>query len=105
MNKIHKLFVFIIFAVGNTGIAVYANERIVGLPCEGCEAVFEGVPSMIANTARIGMAHCGRGRKPTRKASMSLKQSALPATREQICRSTFICTSSSLDVVRTTLMT
>ena len=28
-------------------------EPIVGLPCEGCEAVFEGIPRSIAATARI----------------------------------------------------
>jgi len=30
-----------------------AAEKIVGLPCEGCEAVFEGLPSALTSRARI----------------------------------------------------
>lgn len=30
-----------------------AQEPIVGLPCEGCEAVFEGLPASLTSTARI----------------------------------------------------
>lgn len=33
-----------------------ARERIVGLPCEGCEAVFEGLPATPASRARIAPA-------------------------------------------------
>lgn len=33
-----------------------ARERIVGQPCEGCEAVFEGRPSALSSTARIAPA-------------------------------------------------
>ena len=29
------------------------REPIVGLPCEGCEAVFEGMPGTLSSTARI----------------------------------------------------
>lgn len=35
----------------------HGNERIVGLPCEGCESVFEGRPATLASTARIGTAN------------------------------------------------
>ncbi|MDH3458006.1 MAG: hypothetical protein OER90_14300 [Gemmatimonadota bacterium] len=31
-----------------------AREPIVGLPCEGCEAVFEGLPATLETDARIG---------------------------------------------------
>jgi len=31
-----------------------AREPIIGLPCEGCEAVFEGLPATIETDARIG---------------------------------------------------
>lgn len=31
-----------------------AAEKIVGLPCEGCEAVFEGLPAELKSRARIG---------------------------------------------------
>lgn len=31
-----------------------AREPIVGLPCEGCEAVFEGLPATLESDARIG---------------------------------------------------
>ena len=31
-----------------------AQEPIVGLPCEGCEAVFEGMPQQLHSRARIG---------------------------------------------------
>ena len=30
-----------------------AREKIVGLPCEGCEAVFEGLPDVLTPSARI----------------------------------------------------
>ncbi len=30
-----------------------AQEPIVGLPCEGCEAVFQGLPASLTSTARI----------------------------------------------------
>ena len=30
-----------------------AHEPVVGLPCEGCEAVFEGRPGHVSSTARI----------------------------------------------------
>lgn len=33
-----------------------AREPIVGLPCEGCEAVFEGLPTVLASSARIAPA-------------------------------------------------
>ena len=33
--------------------AAVAREPIVGLPCEGCEAVFEGLPARLASHARI----------------------------------------------------
>lgn len=33
---------------------VRAREPIVGLPCEGCEAVFEGLPERLATDAQIG---------------------------------------------------
>lgn len=33
-----------------------AREPIVGLPCEGCEAVFEGLPASLSSTARIAPA-------------------------------------------------
>jgi protocatechuate 3,4-dioxygenase beta subunit len=33
--------------------AAEAREPIVGLPCEGCEAVFEGLPARLASHARI----------------------------------------------------
>jgi protocatechuate 3,4-dioxygenase beta subunit len=33
--------------------ALAAEERIVGGPCEGCEAVFQGRPAALSSTARI----------------------------------------------------
>jgi len=32
---------------------VTGREAVVGLPCEGCEAVFQGIPERIPQTARI----------------------------------------------------
>jgi protocatechuate 3,4-dioxygenase beta subunit len=32
------------------------HEPVVGLPCEGCEAVFDGMPTALAAVARIGPA-------------------------------------------------
>ena len=34
-----------------------ARVPIVGLPCEGCEAVFEGLPDTLTNVARIAPEH------------------------------------------------
>ena len=36
--------------------AAAAHEPVVGLPCENCEAVFEGLPRDIASRTRIGTA-------------------------------------------------
>jgi protocatechuate 3,4-dioxygenase beta subunit len=33
--------------------SAYAREPIVGLPCEGCEAVFDGLPAHLAPRSRI----------------------------------------------------
>ena len=35
---------------------VTGREPVVGLPCEGCEAVFQGIPEAIPQTARIAPA-------------------------------------------------
>lgn len=35
------------------GTALRAQEPILGLPCEGCEEVFNGLPSSLASSARI----------------------------------------------------
>src|SRR5690606_38698432 len=40
-----------VFILATTGAA--AREPIVGLPCEGCEAVFEGLPAVLSPRARI----------------------------------------------------
>lgn len=37
----------------NAGARVQLDEPVVGLPCEGCEAVFQGRPATLASTARI----------------------------------------------------
>ncbi len=39
-----------LFLAGN----LCAREPVVGLPCEGCEAVFEGLPQQLSSRARIG---------------------------------------------------
>ena len=36
------------------GLAAEAAEPVVGLPCEGCGAVFEGMPKELSSRARIG---------------------------------------------------
>lgn len=36
-----------------TPTGVSGRETIVGLPCEGCEAVFDGLPARLASTARL----------------------------------------------------
>ncbi len=47
------VFTLLMAATTYAGSAV-ARERIVGLPCEGCESVFEGRTSTLTSTARIG---------------------------------------------------
>ncbi len=42
---------FALFAL--VAIGAYAREPIVGLPCEGCEAVFDGLPAHPAPRSRI----------------------------------------------------
>jgi protocatechuate 3,4-dioxygenase beta subunit len=53
MNKMRRLFVPALLVMAGIGVAANASERIVGLPCEGCEAVFEGAPTTLTDTARI----------------------------------------------------
>src|SRR5688572_22284908 len=48
MRRTH-LFVLCLLA----SACAFANEPVVGLPCEGCEAVFEGAPDKPAVKARI----------------------------------------------------
>ena len=45
--------VFVLLAALLSPSHLLAQEPIVGLPCEGCEAVFQGLPSALASTARI----------------------------------------------------
>jgi protocatechuate 3,4-dioxygenase beta subunit len=56
MKKVLRFIVSVVLAISSAGVVAQARERIVGLPCEGCEAVFEGIPSMLTSTARIGRA-------------------------------------------------
>jgi protocatechuate 3,4-dioxygenase beta subunit len=44
--------IFLVFAFATSAFAAQ-REPIVGLPCEGCEAVFEGLPNNIASRTRI----------------------------------------------------
>ena len=39
--------------LGVIAMPAFAAEPVVGLPCEGCEAVFEGMPKELASRARI----------------------------------------------------
>jgi len=48
----YSLVVLALFAP----LAVAAQERIVGLPCEGCDYVFINRPATLSTTARIGPA-------------------------------------------------
>ena len=49
---------FVLFAVATFAPSTQAQKRepVVGLPCDGCEAVFEGMPTTIASASRIGAA-------------------------------------------------
>ena len=51
-----------VFILATTGAA--AREPIVGLPCEGCEAVFEGLPAELS--ARVRIAPQGEPGEPLR---------------------------------------
>lgn len=44
-------------ARGSDAVAARVREPVVGLPCEGCELVFEGLPATIATVARIAPAN------------------------------------------------
>jgi protocatechuate 3,4-dioxygenase beta subunit len=44
----------LLLALSSSLCASNARERVVGLPCEGCEAVFEGQPEHLSSRARIG---------------------------------------------------
>ena len=52
----HLRPVFMLLAALLSSPHLSAQEPIVGLPCEGCEAVFQGLPSALAATARIAPA-------------------------------------------------
>lgn len=47
------LFCFGACARAGTPSDVRPRERVVGLPCEGCTAVFDGLPATLASNARI----------------------------------------------------
>ncbi len=53
MIKTQRLLFAALFA-SLASVAAAGSERIMGLPCEGCESVFEGMPTTITSTARIG---------------------------------------------------
>jgi protocatechuate 3,4-dioxygenase beta subunit len=44
---------FLVRCQAGAGVQVTGREPIVGGPCEGCEAVFEGVPEHLVSRARI----------------------------------------------------
>lgn len=46
----------LLLAVSAGFSAAQAQEPVVGLPCEGCEAVFEGIPERLSSRARVGRA-------------------------------------------------
>lgn len=48
-----NLLLYFVVAVACADPAL-AKVRVVGLPCEGCEAVFEGLPAQLPSTSRIG---------------------------------------------------
>ena len=48
------LFALALSSPGCTAAAAPAREPVVGLPCEGCEAIFAGMPEEPAAAARIG---------------------------------------------------
>lgn len=54
------------------------REPVVGLPCEGCEAVFEGLPESLASSARI--APVGEPGEPMRIEGTVLDASGKPAS-------------------------
>lgn len=58
------------------GVQVSGEEPIVGGPCEGCEAVFVGIPDDIATHARIAPAD-GPG-EPMRIVGRVLRQDGIP---------------------------
>jgi protocatechuate 3,4-dioxygenase beta subunit len=49
----HRFFVALAFVITASSSAQVQREPIVGLPCEGCEAVFEGMPARLTSRARI----------------------------------------------------
>lgn len=54
-----RFFVLLLLAlpVAAADAQVTTREPIVGGPCEGCEAVFVGIPAKLASVARIGPAN------------------------------------------------
>jgi len=51
--RIKNMSLVLLLAVATTASAQGAREPVVGLPCEGCEAVFEGMPTRLESRARI----------------------------------------------------
>ena len=51
--RLPLLALFVLAPVIAADAQVTRREPVVGLPCEGCEAVFEGVPAKITSVARI----------------------------------------------------
>jgi protocatechuate 3,4-dioxygenase beta subunit len=64
-------------ALTSTAGAAAQEERVVGLPCEGCEAVFVGLPETVPSTARI--APPGEPGEPLRIEGTVMDRSGMPA--------------------------
>jgi len=67
-----SVLAFTLLASVNLG----AQEPIVGLPCEGCEAVFQGLPSSLPTQARI--AEAGEPGQPMRIIGRALDADGQP---------------------------
>ncbi len=55
-HPFRRATVFGLLLAGTLSLGAAQRERVVGLPCEGCDAVFEGMPTTINTEGRLAPA-------------------------------------------------
>ena len=56
LQSIRRTWVLGLLLTASLGLGAAQRERVVGLPCEGCDAVFEGMPATIGTEGRLAPA-------------------------------------------------
>jgi len=53
LRSLRRAVILGLLLTGSLSLGATQRERVVGLPCEGCEAVFEGMPATVGTEGRL----------------------------------------------------